>query len=295
MAFSFTAKRYNQKNFKDQLREFAKPAYPLQEPSDWLEAFQMLRTYLKQLPDDGTKKVLFFDELPWIATHKSGFLSALGYFWNSWASRQPIVLVVCGSAASWMIHKVVNNRGGLHNRITKRIFLKPFTLRETEAYFRSRNIYFNRYQIAQLYMAMGGIPHYLKEVEGGQSATQNIDRICFSTNGLLKGEFLRLYPSLFKNADKHFAVIRALGSKPQGITRKQIVALTKLPDGGGLSKVLEELNYSGFISDFRAFGKKKKEKLYRLTDEYSLFYLKFIESELPPSKKVASRGNGQSP
>lgn len=265
-------------NFKDQLMEFAQPKLPLKDPSDWLEAFQLLRTYLKQLPKD-EKKVVFFDELPWIASHRSGFLNALGYFWNSWASREAIVLVICGSAASWMIQKVVNNRGGLHNRITKRIFLEPFSLAETEDYFQRRNIHFNRYQITQLYMAMGGIPHYLKEVEGGQSAIQNIDRICFSKNGLLKEEFLRLYPSLFANAENHFTVIRALGNKPQGLTRKQLVELTKLPDGGGLSKVLGELSHSGFITAFRSFGKKKKDKLYRLTDEYSLFYLKFIENK----------------
>lgn len=264
------------KNFTDQLSEFAKPDLPLKQPVDWLEAFQMLRSYLKQLPEDG-KKVLFFDELPWIATHKSGFLDALGYFWNSWASRQAIVLVICGSAASWMIQKVVNNRGGLHNRITKRIFLEPFTLGETEEYLKSRNLNFNRYHIIQLYMAMGGIPHYLKEIESGKSATQNIDHICFSKNGALKDEFLRLYPSLFANTENHFAIIRALAEKPQGLTRNQIVEEAKLTNGGGLSKILEELSHSGFISTFRTFGKKSKEKLYRLTDEYSLFYLRFIE------------------
>jgi hypothetical protein len=265
-------------NFADQLTEFAKPSLPLKQPDNWLEAFQLLRTYLKQLPGKA-KRVIFFDELPWIATHKSGFLDALGYFWNSWASREAIVMVICGSAASWMIQKVVNNRGGLHNRITRRIFLEPFTLGETEEYLRSRNILFTRYQIIQLYMAMGGIPHYLKEVEGGRSATQNINHICFSKNGLLKNEFLRLYPSLFANADNHFAVIRVLGEKPQGLTRRQLIEMSGLPDGGGFSKVLDELTHSGFISAFRTFGKKKKAKLYRLTDEYSLFYLKFMENK----------------
>ncbi len=264
-------------NFTDQLSEFAKPRLPLKQPEHWLEAFQMLRAYLKDLPDT-KKKVIFFDELPWIATHKSGFLDALGYFWNSWASRQSLVLVICGSAASWMIQKVVNNRGGLHNRITKRIFLQPFTLFETEQYFSSRDIRFNRYQIVQVYMAMGGIPHYLKEIEPGKSAIQNINKICFSSSGLLKDEFLRLYPSLFANAGMHFSVIRALGERPQGLTRKELLHASKLPNGGGVTKVLEELMHSGFISAFKNFGKKSKEKIYRITDEYSLFYLKFIEN-----------------
>ena len=272
-------------NFTDQLTEFSNSPLPIQQPRNWQEAFQTLRRYLKQLSIEG-KIVIFFDELPWIATHKSGFLDALGYFWNSWASRQPIVLVICGSAASWMIRKVVNNRGGLHNRITRRIYLEPFTLLETETFLTSRNINFNRYQIIQIYMAMGGIPHYLKEVEGGKSATQNINDICFSQNGLLKDEFSRLYPSLFANAENHIAIIRVLGAFPSGLTRKQLVEKTKIPNGGGLTKVLDELDHSGFISAYRNFGKKRKEKLFRLTDEYSLFYLKFIENKVYEGEKI---------
>ncbi|MEM0991715.1 MAG: ATP-binding protein [Bacteroidota bacterium] len=266
------------RNFQDQLSEYADTPLPVKLPEDWLEAFQLLRTYLKTVVG-ATKKVLFFDELPWLATHKSGFLSAFGYFWNTWAAKQNLVVVICGSAAAWMIQKVVNNKGGLHNRITKRIYLAPFTLAETATFLESRNIYFDPYQIIQLYMAMGGIPHYLKEVESDKSAIQNIDYICFSKNGLLRDEFLRLYPSLFSNADNHFQVVRALATKRQGLTRKEIVQQSKVADGGGLTKVLEELTYSGFVSLFPVFGKKKRGKLYRLTDEYSLFYLQFIENQ----------------
>jgi len=273
------------RNFQDQLTEFSGATLPIKLPADWLEAFQLLRTYLKTVVGN-QKKVIFFDELPWLATHKSGFLSAFGYFWNSWATKQNIVVVICGSAASWMIQKVVNNTGGLHNRITKRIYLEPFTLAETATYLQSRNIDFNYYQIVQLYMAMGGIPHYLKEVENGRSAIQNIDAICFSKNGLLRDEFLRLYPSLFTNAEKHFAIVRALATKRQGLTRKELSRLAKISDGGGLSKVLKELLHSGFISIFPTLGKKQRGKLYRLTDEYSLFYLQFIENKEHQGKQI---------
>ena len=273
------------RNFQDQLSEFAQSSLPIQLPKDWLEAFQLLRTYLKTKVGK-QKIVLFFDELPWLATHKSGFLSAFGYFWNTWAVKQNLVLVICGSAASWMIKRVVNNKGGLHNRITKRIYLEPFTLSETAAYLENRNIHFNQYQIVQIYMAMGGIPHYLKEIEGGKSAVQNIDYICFSKNGLLRDEFLRLYASLFSNAEKHYAIVRALATKRQGLTRKELVKLAKISDGGGLSKVLSELVHSGFISIYPVFGKKQRNKLYRLTDEYSLFYLQFIEHKEHQGKDI---------
>jgi uncharacterized protein len=148
-------------------------------PKNWQEAFFALADRLEALAFS-EKKVLFLDELPWLATPQARFIGALSWFWNSWAVNQNIVVVICGSSASWMIQKIVNDTGGLHNRITRRIFLKPFTLAETELYFKSRNINLNRYHIMQLFMAMGGIPHYLKEVEAGKSATQNIDAICFS-------------------------------------------------------------------------------------------------------------------
>lgn len=265
-------------NFTLQLKEAYGSALPLEKPSSWLQAFALLITFLKQV-ESTEKKVVFFDELPWMATHKSGFLNGLSYFWNSWAVKQNIVVVICGSAASWMIQKVVNNRGGLHNRITKQIHLAPFSLSETEAFLRSREVFMERYQIVQIYMAVGGIPHYLKEVKNGRSPVQNINEICFEQNARLKNEFSRLYPALFANAENHIAVIRALATKWSGLTRKEIAALSKVVEGGSLSRVLEELVHSGFISTYRPFDKKKKEKLYRLTDEYSLFYLKFMEGE----------------
>jgi hypothetical protein len=264
--------------FRDNLMEALKTKVSVPVPKDWFEAFKLLKEYLQTLPSR-QKHVLFFDELPWLATHKSNFLQAFGYFWNSWAWQQNLVVVICGSAASWMIQKVVNDTGGLHNRITKRIFLQPFTLAETEEYLKSRSLKFNRYQIVQLYMAMGGIPHYLKEIKDGKSATQNINDICFSPNGLLQDEFQRLYPSLFPNAERHFSVIRALSDKQGGLTRQEIAAQSRLTDGGGLTTVLDELAQSGFISTFYTFGKATKDKVYRLTDEYSLFYLKFIENK----------------
>ena len=270
------SKKEQLENFVLQLAEASGATLPIRPPSSWLEAFALLITYLKTL-ERKEKPVVFLDELPWLATHKSGFLNGLSYFWNSWAVKQNIVVVVCGSAASWMIRKVVNNRGGLYNRITKRIFLEPFTLAETKMYLQSRNILFNNHQIVQLYMAMGGVPHYLKEIKGGRSATQNINQICFSKTGILKSEFLRLYPSLFADAEQHIAVIRALASKRQGLTRKEITQLAKIPEGGSTSRVLEELLHSGFIASYRPFGRKKKNKVYRLVDEYSLFYLSFIE------------------
>ncbi len=251
-----------------------------QIPEDWLTAFHVLGRILDKQAPGAQKPVLFFDELSWLDSRKSGFLEAFGNFWNIWASRRQVVVVICGSAASWMIEKVVNNRGGLHNRITQNLHLQPFTLAETEEFFRSRSIKLDRYHILQIYMALGGVPHYLKEVQAGMSAIQNIERICFSPGGTLRNEFMKLYPALFEHAENHIAIIRALAGNHIGMTRKAIVAQTKMPDGGTSTRYLTELEQSGFITSYFPFGKSKREVVFRLTDEYSLFYLNFIESQL---------------
>lgn len=247
-------------------------------PPDWFHAFEMLRIFLQK--GDSKKKVVFFDELPWIDSPQSDFLPALEHFWNAWASTRPdIILVVCGSAASWMLSKLINNKGGLHNRVTKRIRLLPFTLQETEAYLATKNVLLDRYQIIQLYMVMGGIPFYLNEIMPGKSAFQEIDRICFTDGGLLVNEYNNLYRSLFSNAENHMTIIEALGQKNKGMTRADIIQSSELGNGGSTTKVLMELEESGFITKTHPFEKKIKTALYRLTDQYSLFYLKFMKDK----------------
>ncbi|MEM6964443.1 MAG: ATP-binding protein [Bacteroidota bacterium] len=272
-------KREQLENFTIALNLYAKPDLPIGEPTSWLKAFQLLILYLeKKKKSRNSKRVVFFDELPWLSTHRSGFLKAFGFFWNSWAVKNNTVVVICGSAASWMIKKVVQNKGGLYNRITKRIRLQPFTLREAALFLKKRGHQLDHYQVVELYMIIGGIPHYLKQIERGQSIAQNIDRMCFDlANGVLYNEFEQLYPSLFEHSEKHIAIVRALSSSKKGLSRKQIIKSTNITNGGGLTNTLDELVYSNFISEYFPFGKRKKDKLYRLTDEYSLFYLKFIE------------------
>ncbi len=275
-------------NFSYALQLSSENALIVKPPSSWMEAFFLLINYLKKLPTD-KKHVVFLDELPWLSTHKSGFLRALSFFWNSWAVNQNIIVVICGSAASWMIQKVVNDTGGLHNRITRRIQLQPFTLAETEAYFRSRQITLNRYHIIQLYMAMGGIPHYLKEVDGSKSAVQNIEDICFSPTGLLRDEFSNLYNALFEHSENHVNIVRALAKTKIGMERNALAKSTQIGNGGNLTKVLDELQVSGFIDSYFPYEKKKKDRLFRLTDEYSLFYLQFIEHNMRDKDEVWNR------
>lgn len=279
--FEITGLQYGNK--REQLENFMLrmgkhfPNYDLNIiPDSWLKAFDLLTLALDSLAKE-TKMVVFLDELPWLATSKSGFLTGLSYFWNSWAVKKNIVVVICGSAASWMIKKVINDRGGLHNRVTRLLYLYPFTLAETEAYCLTKNINLNRYQILQLYMVMGGIPMYLDQLKPGLSAIQNIQKICFSPLGYLRNEFERLFASLFNDYEKHIAIIRALATKRKGLTRLEIIKITKLTNSGKLTDILYELETSGFITIYGGYGKKVKESLFRLTDAYSLFYLTFLE------------------
>ena len=263
-------------NFTLQMNHYFKTKEPFQKQDNWLLAFNQLSIALEN-KNSKYKPVIFFDELPWIAGKRSGFTEALAHWWNNWASQKNILVVICGSAASWMIEHVVNAKGGLHNRITKLIRLVPFTLEETKEFFKAKKIKLTNNQIVQIYMSIGGIPHYLEQVKKGKSAVQNIQDMCFSKNGLLKNEFDNLYPSLFDNAENHVKVIKALASKSKGLDRQEILKKTKMSDGGWFSRLLKELEESGFIESFQPLIKKKKTTLYRLTDEYSLFYINFVE------------------
>lgn len=252
------------------------------EPAkNWMMAFRQLIKLLEQKETKG-KKVVFLDELPWLDTHKSKFLTGLEHFWNSWASaRRDVLLIVCGSAASWMIKNLLNNRGGLHNRTTGRIKLEPFNFAETEAFLKYKKAVFDRYQIAMLYMVFGGIPYYLDNIDPGLSAPQNINALCFERNALFRSEYDNLYASLFNRSERHTAVVEALAQKKKGLTRGEISKIAELSNGGGLTRILNELEESTFIRHYRSFGNKEKNTIYQLIDPYSLFYLNFIKKSSP--------------
>jgi hypothetical protein len=265
-----------------------------QTPVSWHQAFEYLAGYLADLPRPATKHVVFLDEMPWLDTPKSGFTSALEFFWNQHVSKMDhVLLIACGSASSWIRKNLINARGGLYNRITQRIKLMPFTLYETAVFFQSLGVNLPHYQILELYMVMGGIPFYLKEIEKGKSATQLIDDICFSPQGLLREEYNQLYHSLFRNAEHHIAIIETLATRPQGMTRTAIAADTKISEGP-LTKTLEELTECDFISIYQPLFNKKKDAIYKLTDLYSLFYLKFIQSNKGAGSRIWEQLSKQS-
>ena len=263
-------------NFSLALQEYSGNK-DLTEPKSWTEAFDQLKDYLKA-SKSGKKRLLFFDELPWMDTKGSGFLAAFERFWNGWANaQQDILLILCGSATNWIINKFFKQKGGLYNRATSKIFLKPFTLNETEQYLEKQGIEWERYDIAQIYMIMGGIPYYLKQLEPNRTLADNIDNCFFRRNGKLWDEFDNLYETIFDTSDNYLKVVEALSSKHIGLTREQLIKATQLPDNGLISKVLKDLVNCGFVRAYQYYGRKTKTQTYQLADFYTMFYLSFIK------------------
>lgn len=279
-AFSFVGK--HEMGREQQLTEFAKELMCYSHSTfvpqlkNWTEAFDALQRLLETYNIPG-KKVVFFDEMPWMDTPKSDFVSALENFWNGWANmRDDIVLVACGSATSWMVDKLLHNQGGLFNRITQKIYLRPFKLREMEQYLDEKHFGWNRYQIAQCYMILGGIPFYLTLLNPKLSLLSNIDELFFAdAHAMLRTEYNELYSTLFKRPDNYLAVIRMLTERKEGFTRKEISEKTKL-SGAALSKILSDLEQCDFIFSYARYGNAKNNAIYRIKDFYTLFYYKYV-------------------
>jgi len=246
----------------------------------WLEAFFALRELLAEKIIPGKRCVVFIDEMPCLDTPKAGFVNALGHFWNSWANWQPeIMLIVCGSATSWMVRNVIDNHGGLHDRITHELPLHPFTLAETEEFFKANGFPWERLSILQTYMAIGGIPYYLSLFDKTESPATGLDRLFFSENAELKREYRRLFSSLFRNATPYLEIMNALAKHPQGMTREELTKTLKRDNNGKLGDMLMDLVYCDFLSKNKVREKKVKAKssIYQIVDFYTIFYHAFIE------------------
>ena len=266
---------------REQLRQFGRTLTKFSgreyRLTTWFEAFDALEEYLETLPGD-RKKVVFIDEMPWIDRVHSNFVSALEGFWNGWAmSHGDIMLIATGSATSWMRDKLVENKGGLHSRITSQLHIAPFTLGETEAYLEKRGVMWDRYQILQSYMALGGIPFYYSILDPELSLSQNIDMLFFKSDGKLRNEFDELYNALFKYADRYIEVVKTLSNHRYGMTFNELSDAVKT-DGGQLTKILKNLERCDFIERWTQYGNKKREEVLRLVDFYTLFYYRFIDS-----------------
>ena len=246
-------------------------------PKDWLEAFFMLEMHLQKI-DDGSRQLIFLDELPWMDTPKSGFITGFEAFWNGWACHRNVMVIISGSANSWMEDKLINNHGGLYGRVTHEIKLLPFTLKECDMLLRERGIVLSKYDIVQSYMIFGGIPFYLNYFKRGSSLAQNVDELFFIKGAKLSLEYDRLFSSIFTNPDATKTIVRALATRSKGYTRKELVNEFGCSDGGSLTRTLAALIASDFVIKYVPFGCGKKDEHYKLVDPFCLFYLKFVQN-----------------
>lgn len=283
---------------KEQQEEFSKQigvtfynSASMAQRERWRDAFEDLTKAIETVPKDKTV-VLFFDEFPWMATPRSRLLTALELYWNRyWVFDKRIKLIICGSATSWIIEKIINNKGGLHNRVTRTIHLKPFSLYETESYLKEHQIRLEKRQILDLYTVLGGVPLYWSYVRKGLSAHQCIDELCFQSNGPLVKEFDRLFQSLFEDPKPYMDLIRVLAKHHYGVGQAELIAKAKIPDGGTAVRRLHQLEEAGFITSLIPYGHKDKGVYYVIDDEYSLFYLRWIEPNLKTvAKKQINEG-----
>ena len=252
-------------------------------PRDWFAAFHLLEDLLEGKPEG--RKIVFLDECPWMDTPRSDFLAALDHFWNGWCTmRKDIVLIICGSAASWVMNKIDDDVGGLHNRLSRHIYLRPFTLRECEEFVRVKNVVMNRMQLLECYMILGGVPYYWDLLRRDSGMAQNIDNLFFVPGAELRGEYGHLYASLFRNPEPYVAIIRTLSRKKCGMTRDEIIRFAQIPGNGKLTTMLKTLEQCDFIRAYSVPGKEKHERVFQLIDNFTLFYFRFIEGvENPPA------------
>ena len=280
--FTFQHAGLSEGGLKEQLFEFESSikdagGNPHYNRKNWLEAFEDLKDLIRASSEK--KKVIFLDELSWMDTQNSDLKIALENFWNGWASgRKDIVLIVCASATSWLLSNIVHSKGGLYNRLTEQIALFPFSLAECEQYIKQSGLTFSREQILQYYMVFGGVPFYWTFLEKGKSITQNIDSILFEKAAPLKDEFKYLFASIFKRPEHYIKIVRSLGKKKAGMTREEIIETSNLSNSGDLTDRLEELESCGFIRKYNAYGMKKKNAVYQLIDNFTLFFYRFMEN-----------------
>jgi AAA+ ATPase superfamily predicted ATPase len=263
------------KEFEEALRAHGSA---MQEPlQTWFDAFRALKKLVEQMPKNESK-VIFIDEMPWMDSRKSNFVSAFEHFWNGYASGvKNLLLIVCGSATSWITKKIFRNKGGLYNRVTRQIYLQPFTLSECREYYDSKEIVMNIHDMIESYMIFGGIPYYLNMFDRKYSLALNVDALCFAKDAPLRLEFDRLLDTLFADSEKYVQVLESMQRKKIGLTREELKTSIDFADGGNLTKILVDLEGSGFIRKYKPYGGIKKGALYQLTDPFTLFHMNFIK------------------
>ena len=268
-------KKLQLRSFVDSFQEIFKVPV-IGEISSWAQAFKLITAYVEE--ENEKKIVVFLDELPWLAGKDGELLRELDYVWNSkWSKFPNFKLIICGSSASWIIDKIISDKGGFHNRLTARINLQPFLLATSKEFLIAQGFKLTNRQIVDLYIILGGVPYYLSLLDPQVSIGQNIDNLVFKKDGELYQEYNLLFSSLFDDSELHSSIVNELSLSRNGLEIEVLAEKLQVLRNGSLTRALKQLEEAGFVRRYIPYGKQRRNGFYRLIDEYSFFYNRFIK------------------
>ena len=283
--FAFRATGVESGNTRTQLKSFYQRLVEAGDterrvPQDWFEAFSRLERILAAENIRRSihgKRIVFFDEFPWFATPRSDFLEAFGEFWNRCGTAQgDFLFIICGSATSWIIKNILEDTGSLYNRVTSQIFLRPFSLRETELYMESRVFGWSRRQIVECQMIFGGLPYFFDLLNPDESLTWNINALIFKPHALLRHESKKLLEATLKKSPAYNDILKCLSSHYYGMQKNACFASLDISQGT-FSRAVEDLIKCGYVHESVDRYSKGHPLRLQLIDPFLLFHYNFLE------------------
>jgi uncharacterized protein len=234
----------------------------------WGEFFQLLAKYTEH-----GQWTIYLEELQWLANYKSALIAELKYVWDNYFRHNPqLIIILCGSAPSFMLDKVVHSRA-LYNRSQYEIHLRELDITEAKALLHKRQCR----EVFDAYLTVGGIPEYLKRLNKDSSVYLSLCQQSFLPEGFFLCEYEKIFTSGLAD-NKHYRQMIALLSQQRFMTRKQLMTALKLPSGGTVTQLLTDLEKAGFIEKYHPFNLGENTLLarYAIADNYLQYYFKFI-------------------
>lgn len=247
-------------------------------PANWLNAFIRLGREI----DDSQRTVVLLDEVSWMAYYDNMFSGTLKIAWDNYFKKHPrLVLVVCGSVSTWIRDNIIED-GSFYGRRSLDIIVPELPLSECVKFWGKTASRIDRREIIDVLSVTGGVPRYLEEIEPGASAVENLNRLCFLPKSLLREDFDEMFSDVIIRQPMFTATImRSLVDGAHSVT--EIAKSLGLEKGGRISEALSQLEEAGIVASDSGknpeSGKDARMVKYRLRDNYSRFYLRYIEPE----------------
>ena len=263
-------------NFSRELSARSGQKFPFTR--SWMDAFRQLRSFIETRKEQESI-IVFLDELQWMDTPKSRFLTMLGHFWNSYGNWvRNFRLIIASSDPGWMIQKVFGDPGELYGRIVCRLWLRPFTLRETEELLQRRGFHLDRRETLLAHMLTGGVPYFLTMLDPKESLAENTERLFFSPDAPLCAECESVLSSLsaVSEGSPGRRILELLAQNDRGLRIEEITKALKPEPEDIIQDALQGLEESGLTRVYGSFRKRKHGAVHCLSDSSLLFCLRFV-------------------